>query len=125
MSHSYAINHRGYYDKSSAQIYAYFYPTLSWYKPDDASKIILSHEQAHFDITEIHARKLRKRIAEFEFTQNSQTESKALYETTEKERRAMQERFDIDTRHSRDVQQEFVWESKIARMLDELDDYSI
>lgn len=124
ISHSYAINGKGYYDKENSKVRAHFYPTLSWYRPSDSSETILRHEQAHFDITEIHARKLRKRIQAFNFSSNSQKEVKQLYEAVEEERKAMQQLFDKETNHSRETAQEFIWESKIAKMLLELDEYS-
>jgi len=124
ISHAYAIDGRGFYDKDESKVTAHFYPTFSWYKPADTSGTILRHEQAHFDITEIHARKLRKRIAQFTFSKNSSKEVKILYDNIEKERRAMQDQFDVDTHHSRDIQQEFIWENKIAKMLEDLEDYN-
>jgi hypothetical protein len=42
-------------------IYAYFDQELSWRKPH-ATKAILLHENLHFDISELYARKLRKRL---------------------------------------------------------------
>jgi len=124
ISHAYAVDGRGFYDKDESKVTAHFYPTFSWYKPADTSDVILRHEQAHFDITEIHARKLRKRIAQFTFSRNSTKEVKILYDVVEKERREMQEQFDSDTHHSRDTQQEFVWENKIAKMLEDLKSYN-
>ncbi len=124
MSHAYAVDGSGFYDKDESRVTAHFYPTFSWFKPSDTSETILRHEQAHFDITEIHARKLRKRIAQFTFSSNSSKEVKILYDNVEKERRAMQEQFDVDSHHSQDKQQEFIWENKIAKMLEDLENYN-
>lgn len=44
------------------EAYAIFVPTGSWVK--EPTEALLQHEQGHFDITEIHARKLRKFFAE-------------------------------------------------------------
>lgn len=123
LSHSIAINRQGFYDRENSKVLAHFYPTFSWYRASDTSATILRHEQAHFDITEIHARKLRKRIANFTFSNQSQTEVKALYQEIEKERQLMQRVFDHDTKHSRDIKQEFIWESNIAKMLKDLAPY--
>ena len=123
ISHAIAIDGSGFYDKKESTVTAHFYPTFSWFKPADTSDVLLRHEQAHFDITEIHARKLRKRIAQFTFSNDSHKEVSILYDNVESERRTMQEQFDADTRHSQDKQQEFTWENKIAQLLEDLEDY--
>ncbi|MGB2759905.1 MAG: DUF922 domain-containing protein, partial [Maribacter stanieri] len=49
--------------KVDYNVYAYFYPTKSWYKPKLCNEVTLLHEQLHFDITELYARKMRKQLA--------------------------------------------------------------
>lgn len=53
-----------YYDKEVPKfdVYSYFIKSQSWTKTD--SEFTLEHEQLHFDITEIHARKIRKAFQE-------------------------------------------------------------
>lgn len=60
-------------------VYAYFSPRQSWYHKDMADDHLLSHEQLHFDITELYARKLRKKIATYSFTQDADKEMKVLF----------------------------------------------
>lgn len=122
MSYSYAINGNGLLDKSASIVLAHFYPTFSWYKPADTSETLLQHEQSHFDITEIHARKLRKKIQEYTFTTNSIEEIKQLYQATEQERRDTQKRFDKETDHSRLKDQEKIWTKRIK---DSLEKYGV
>lgn len=43
---------------------AVFDQTVSWYRPSEATPALLTHEVAHFDFAEIHARKLKRRISE-------------------------------------------------------------
>mgnify|MGYP001178283819 CR=1 FL=1 len=118
ISQSYQINSNGYIDKPTIRVKAHFYPKYSWYNAKDTSAYLLAHEQAHFDITEIHARKLRKRITEFDFSANSKTEIKALYNEIEQERKLMQRHFDSASRHSRDRTQEMRWRKEIKRLLE-------
>ena len=120
MSHSYGIDGNGFLDKSTSSVLAHFYPTFSWYKPADTTAAILRHEQSHFDITEVYARKLRKRIQEFTFTANANEEIKRLYEITENERREAQRLFDNETDHSRLQDQERIW---VKRIRDSLEKY--
>ena len=47
----------------TTDVYAHFYPEQSWYKMKRANNHILQHEQLHFDITELYARKFRYRIS--------------------------------------------------------------
>ena len=101
------------------KVETYFYPELSWFAPGRVNPRILAHEQKHFDISELHARILRKRIAEFNFTTNVKRELDTLYEAVEAERRSMQSQFDLETDHSVIKDQEIAWELKIAELLAE------
>lgn len=117
LSQSYEIDGHGYLNKGGTTITAYFYPEFSWFRPKDTTAYLLSHERAHFDITEIHARKLRKRISEFAFSSNSKAEIKALYNQVEEERQLMQSQFDSESDHSRNREQEEIWHKIIEKML--------
>jgi len=100
-----------------------FYPNLSWYLPSIVTENTLKHEQAHFDISEIHARILRKRISETHFTKNVETEIDSLYNQVEVERRAMQNQFDEETDHSNIRDKEIAWEKFVAQQLKDFDDW--
>ena len=60
-----------------------FYPDLSWVKDVNNPEYLLVHEQLHFNITELHARKLRKRLAEYEPGRRIRQDLKRLYNITE------------------------------------------
>ncbi len=107
----------------TAEVRSYFYPQLSWFMPERVSARVLRHEQTHFDISELHARKLRKRITDFNFTSNVKDELDELYDQVERERRAMQTEFDFKTDHSTLHEPEDVWELKIATLLSSYDAY--
>jgi hypothetical protein len=100
-----------------------FYPHLSWYIPSIVTDNTLNHEQTHFDISEIHARLLRKRITETEFTTKVEVEIESIYSQVEEERRAMQNRFDEETDHSNIRDKEVAWEKFVAQKLIELDEW--
>lgn len=106
------------------EIGSYFYPDLSWYRPGNVSAYILKHEQTHFDISEIFARKLRKKIADLDQLDPSYKENVTqVYNENEYERRLFQSTFDLETEHSNFPDQEREWEQKIADLLKELDAY--
>ncbi|NND63854.1 MAG: DUF922 domain-containing protein [Flavobacteriaceae bacterium] len=98
-----------------------FYPQLSWYRPERVNEYILKHEQAHFDISELHARKLRLLLSDIPKDENFKEIAGKLYHKMEDERRAMQERFDSDSDHSNIKLEEFRWREYISEQLAEYD----
>ena len=70
ISYEYSANlmhHEVYLD---FEVTAYFYPNESWYTPDSCDAFILQHEQLHFDISEVFARKMRMKLRSTSFTEN-------------------------------------------------------
>ncbi len=100
-----------------------FDQNLSWGRIKN--EYILSHEQGHFDIAEIHARKLHKSLKAYKF--NNRTVSKdvnKIYDTVMKEHHALQSQYDQETNYSRDAAQQNAWKEKIEKILQELEEYS-
>ncbi|HYO20905.1 MAG TPA: DUF922 domain-containing protein [Flavisolibacter sp.] len=89
------------------------------------TEYILAHEQAHFDITELHARKLYEALYHYEF--NPETFKKdiaAIYERIVKEKEEMQEAYDSETDHSRKRRIQYDWLDRIDTMLAETEPFS-
>lgn len=105
------------------EIVSNFYPASSWVKEVKESKHLLGHEQVHFDITELHARKLRKAIDDYEMGRNIRKELNQLYEQIERERVKMQNSFDLETNHSRNKDAEAKWRKFISEELIRLKNY--
>lgn len=61
------------------EISTHFYPNKSWYQPHLVDSVILSHEQLHFDISELFARKFRKQLSSTRFTKNVKAEVRTIY----------------------------------------------
>lgn len=101
-----------------------FYPNRSWVKKIEEVDYLLAHEQLHFDITELHARKLRKALESYEPDEKMKKELDAIYSEIEKQRRQMQTQFDKETNHSINKQAEFKWRQFVKQELDKLKDYS-
>jgi hypothetical protein len=77
-----------------------FSKNKSWglYKTDH----ILGHEQGHFDITEIFARKLNKETGEYKFDKTSyQKDLQKIYDDTVKAKEKFQNQYDKETDFSR------------------------
>ena len=100
--------------KVDFEISTHFYPNESWYKPDLCDDVILSHEQLHFDISELFARKLRKGFSEATFThENVKQKIKALYKRNNRELNDFQNQYDTETNFSREREQQLIWNEKI------------
>ena len=97
-----------------------FYPMLSWYIPSEVTSKTLNHEQTHFDISELHARLLRKKISETKFSKNIEMEIETLYNNIENERKNMQYKFDKETDHSNIKLKEHEWEDYVREKLENL-----
>lgn len=111
-----ALEKDGYYEVDYT-VNAYFYPNQSWYRPEMCDEVILSHENLHFDITELFARKMRRIMADTQFTDNVRAEIKTIYQQIIKELSAFQDRYDKETNFSRDRAAQMVWNKEIAAAL--------
>ncbi|HEY0040166.1 MAG TPA: DUF922 domain-containing protein [Flavisolibacter sp.] len=90
------------------------------------TEYILAHEQAHFDITELHARKLYEALYHYEL--NPETFKKdiaAIYDRIVKEKEAMQEAYDSETDHSRKKRLQYDWLEKIDTLLAETEPFAV
>jgi len=100
-----------------------FDKTSSWGKVK--TDYILSHEQGHFDIAEIYARKLNKALRHYSFNvKSSPKEVPVLYQQIMKEEGALQNQYDSETDFSRDRPQQAIWLDKIQHDLDRLKEYA-
>ena len=94
-----------------------FYPDKSWYITERADSYILGHEQLHFDIAELFARKMRMQLSKMTFTKNVKKEIKQVYQATLKALQAYQKEYDRATNFSRNREQQLVWVKKINKIL--------
>ena len=106
------------------EIAANFYPNLSWVKEVQNKVYLLAHEQLHFDISELHARKLRKALEDYEIGRTIRQDLKRIYNRIESDRVAMQNQFDKETSHSENSSAEMRWRQFVADELKELEKYS-
>lgn len=103
---------------------AFFYPQESWYKPAVCDSITLNHEQLHFDIAELHARKMRKQLKETSFSDNVKAEVREIYQNVLQELASYQDRYDWETDFSRNHKAQLRWKKKIETALLESSQYS-
>jgi len=104
-----------------------FYPNLSWVHSSSKNDILLRHEQLHFDISELHARKLRKILSNINPSKLNKgfiSYSKMIYEQVVKESREMQNAFDAESNHSLNIQNELRWQAYIEDELTKFEEFS-
>lgn len=92
-----------------------------WYRND---KPLLAHEQLHFDITELYARKFRQRLSKKEFSDNVKSEIKKIYKDITDEKVALQELYDVETDHSKKEKAQHNWQLRIDAELLKLIDFA-
>jgi hypothetical protein len=100
-----------------------FSKTNSWgrHKTD----YILQHEQGHFDITELFARKLAKELKEYKFDPRKyQDDVSKIYKKLMDEKEEYQNKYDKETDFSRNKEQQVEWLEKVKDELDELDEFA-
>lgn len=80
---------------------------------------ILAHEQAHFDITEIFARRLHQQLQQYRFNGSSfKHDINRIYQKVVREKETFQEQYDGQTDHSRKKIKQEEWLAHIAVLLE-------
>lgn len=103
-----------------------FEKKLSWSK-DKSSSSLLKHEQLHFDIAELVARKMRFDCSKLKIKELKKTYSELSYifdYYTGKYIDSLDNKYDIETNHGTIEKKQKDWELKIAKELKSLDKYS-
>jgi len=105
--------------------YSYFNKYLSWTKfTDDA--VLLHHEQGHFDIDEYYHRLFVKRIMNSRLTyRNANTMLSKIYKDICTEMKAMNEKYDKETDHGRNKDNQLLWNTFIPDMVNSLEEYDL
>jgi len=105
------------------EVGAVFFPNKSYVNPQVLNPYMLAHEQLHFDITELFARKLRKQLVEENIGCDDRTEVEYLCERMVEDWRAFQQQYDIETNHSMNRDAQIHWDKMIRDALMELEDW--
>lgn len=108
--------------KMHYMVHALFNKRKSWSRAQSAS--LLAHEQLHFDIAELYARKARKKIAEIALT--GETDLKVYNRAVQKilnESNWADVQYDAETLHGSILEKQQEWKEKITRELKELENH--
>lgn len=98
-----------------------FLPTESWSKNKKSQKL-LEHEQLHFDLTEVHARLLRKELQHLNCA-NLKEKLNGTVSSAFTKWKAEQDAFDAASKHGLNAEEERLWASNVARRLQALEAY--
>jgi predicted secreted Zn-dependent protease len=100
-----------------------FLPTESWSKNKQSEKLLV-HEQLHFDLTEVHARMLRKKLKSLGGSCNNfQPRLSEAVSIAFKNWKAEQDLFDAAVKHGLDEEEQQAWAVNIAQRLQALNAY--
>ncbi|TXF79649.1 DUF922 domain-containing protein [Chryseobacterium sp.] len=101
-----------------------FSPEKSWKDPLKINEEVLNHEQKHFDIAELFARKLRKEIAEkIKTSRDFDRYFKPLYNRYFADYQKFQDRYDGETRHGTNKEKQLEFNTYIAAELNKYQQY--
>ena len=111
-------------DTAAFQIKSMFDIQKSWVKPEDKTDTLLHHEQGHFDIAEVYARKLKKTVHDYTFKKATLgTDFNTIYKKNSEALNTQQGIYDEETDHGRIFAKQKEWNEKIQREIKELDLY--
>ena len=110
------------------RVAAEFYRNSSWVKPGAKSVELLRHEQGHFDITELYARKMRKAIREgnigCEDDRRAEAAGKGIFEQLDQQWEKAEKQYDADTSDGTDLGKQKQASARIRGELAELSRYT-
>lgn len=104
----------------------FFNKKESW-KSDSLSESLLKHEQLHFDISELITRQTRKAYGLFELSKlngDYSEISKTFKYYTVHVKDSLNEKYDRETKHGVDLEQQKRWEEYVQSELDKYEEYS-
>lgn len=108
-------------DPNSIEVKTLMYPHYSWIKSKHGnSDYLYRHEQYHFNISEIHARKFKKAIYSLNSTPQNIFGINAVYKSILAGSYMMQDRYDRDCNHSLLIERQKDWEFLVDSILVEL-----
>jgi hypothetical protein len=105
------------------QVNSVFHKRRSWYRKKSVQ--LLRHEQLHFDIAELYARRIRKTISELQRKDVSDVRQyKNAIEKLLEESNRIDQAYDNKTIHGIDLNRQRLWEKNIHDQLDSYSSYS-
>ena len=104
--------------KIDFEIRAYFDKTQSWVKPEAYTSYHLAHEQGHFDITEIYARRLDIALKEHSFECGQEDEFEDFINAFLEDWQHTEKQYDLDSGFSTKPAQQAIWLTKVKNEIE-------
>ena len=104
------------------KIESFFIPSKSWAHPEHKTDNVLMHEQSHFDIAELFARRFRKIISDKSLDVKS---LQTYYERVYDDYKDYQQDYETVTNHGRIRDKQLEYSRKIDREIEDLSDFKI
>jgi len=105
------------------QVRTTFDPSQSWVKPGSQNDALLGHEQTHFDLTELAARRLRQQLAKLDDPCRSFMMMREIDRAIAAERQVWEKEqtlYDRETAYGTNAARQRFWERRTGERLDEL-----
>ncbi len=103
-------------NNSNHTVRAEFEKNNSWFYANHKTEAVLRHEQLHFDITELYARKLRTKLASLK-NQCEKSAVGSVYQANDSEFVEFVKQYDSETSHGVNKQKQSEWETKVQKLL--------
>ena len=114
----------------SFSVVAHFLPNQSWVKREvlfesAESARILRHEQTHFDLTEVYARRMRRYFAElYDPCGRPEEELRTSVDRFVREEADAQRRYDNETGYGLAIERQRVWDRTVSELLVSLEKFA-
>ena len=114
------------HNKPTFYVQATFYCNESWYRKDmPMTDEILKHEQGHFDLCEIYARQLRKKLNSANLNaSNLSKEANAIFNKVNDQYVERQKVYDKETNHGQEHSVQAKWNRAIVEELTALEEFN-
>lgn len=110
------------FTSKQVKIQSFFIPSKSWAHPEHKTDHVLMHEQSHFDIAELFARRFRKIISDKSLDVKS---LQKYYERIYDEYKQYQQDYETVTNHGRIRDKQLEYSQKIDEEIEKLSDFKI
>lgn len=110
------------FSSKEVKIESFFVPSKSWAHSDHKTDLVLMHEQSHFDIAELFARRFRKLISD------KILDAKTLqkhYTNVYEAYKDFQQDYETVTNHGRIREKQLEYSEKINQEIEKLSDFKI
>ncbi|MPS72013.1 MAG: hypothetical protein E2590_02580 [Chryseobacterium sp.] len=108
------------FTSKEVKIESFFVPSKSWAHSDHKTDLVLMHEQSHFDIAELFARRFRKVISNK--TMDAKTLQK-VYTDVYDDYKDYQQDYETVTNHGRIRDKQYEYTQKINQEIEKLSDF--